>query len=167
MHVDGGEEAGLRWVGVDPSHRIQAPTVLGLEDLLLSQRLDCIAGALLLWNDEGRNPEDPLIGVKLACQNSAALHVAFCVIACIAAKGECLSRNFQVLKPGQLIGSGCAILIPTPQSDGRVTHSETAVRSVCAYKVERSTKMYAEIMVHRLHPNLAKSRYSCAGFENS
>ena len=39
VHVDGGQEAGLRGVRVYPAQRVQAPPVLHLEYLLLVQRL--------------------------------------------------------------------------------------------------------------------------------
>ena len=79
VHINGGQEAGLGGVGMDPAHGVQPSRVLCLEDLLLGKGLHCIAGALLFRHYQGCDAEQPLFGVELASQDAAALYTAPCV----------------------------------------------------------------------------------------
>ena len=76
VDIYGGQEAGLRGVGVDPSHGVQAPAVLGLKNFLLCQGLHRVTGALLFGHNERGDAEQALLGVQQASQDAAALHAS-------------------------------------------------------------------------------------------
>lgn len=61
VQVDGGHEAGLRGVRVDPAQLEEAALVLRLKDLLLVDGGARVGGSLLLGHHQRADGEDALL----------------------------------------------------------------------------------------------------------